>query len=712
MATHLCTILLLLAATSDTSHGEEKTTTGVISWKHSGYAIASLAHVNMHLDLDLTTTEIRLQTLYVAARAAQAAVASAPDDEYHAQFGQFALPLVETAAARTELELERLRGLQQLINATVDGAIVHESFGAPAHLRARRSNGGEAAAGAAAGVIGASGVRRMRPLRRAAAATRRTSAVMLNALRRIPMLAAARATAAAAATGARVAAGAATRAVAAATAKVAAVSILTGLGSAIGGLMSIWTAVELHNLKARVNKMAFQVKANQLAIDNNARRLDAAVAVLERLTDELEQTQRAATFLAAVAALQQGIEAASLDINIATAVIGAATNSRRLHPAAIKSSEGWTLLRTADRIARRHGFHVIASHPLHLHEAASSFIAHAGTVRIVAHLAAARHEDRLSVLRWLPSPWEQLDGIAFTPRPEKTIIAVSPDQRFYRTLTAEELLNCETAGETFLCRWQNTLHTNFTDDCLASMWKQNPVAIRQQCVITAAPAKNAVYQTARNTFLVYSRHAATATESCRQRDGKKRTRMFGLRLGPNTIHVRDDCVLYTEDAVVHPSTEIGGNGSIGLVLPWANVNASLARSTTTSELRKRMARLAAIERLPTDTAILRAWAATTDAPWPLWARITATSGALVGAAALAAAAYGCARHAAHAQTAKLNAQLEQLCKEYELSKELLTDARRRVTGLETAVAPMFLSPEEVHDAAAHITLRALTTSKT
>ncbi len=387
-------------------------------------------------------------------------------------------------------------------------------------------------------------------------------------------------------------------------------AILAGAFGLATTFLGIHNTVKLSMLAGQVNTLSsnqdtilIAIKEHQTAINNMDEKMRAVIValnIMEQVADNRAMTQ---AFLASIINLESALSLIEHQITATEEVIASITNSNRLHPSYITATASQELITQVAEAAKAIGYTSLATHPSHLFQTDASFLGEGGIIHIFTHVPTARQGDRLKVLRHVPFPILLLDTTLTTIRTAETVIAVSSDMKSYKTLTAEELAQCDKLGNTFLCKWQNSVSTDFQATCLSSLYKRDMPMVKQRCSIHMEPAADMIYQTSYNTFLLYSN---TSTTGSMQYVNEVDKRPFSIVRGLNRITVPQGCMAYSPHHMFSSTEKTSLDSNYSLSYVWEFEEINIAETITTPEERQAIVAVNQKGKLPTDVHVLKA----------------------------------------------------------------------------------------------------------
>jgi hypothetical protein len=141
---------------------------------------------------------------------------------------------------------------------------------------------------------------------------------------------------------------------------------------------------------------------------------------------------------------------------------------------------------------------------------------------VAIHVPIAKDGSTLRLYQYVPLPINIADSlITFTP--EHDIIAVSADERFFRTTTTASLARCTRIGTNHHCPDGNVLYSADKDSletfgseqqCIYSMYMHKRREIEEQCPMAFTDPTNTIVQVSNNRFTAFSPEEHLITVSC------------------------------------------------------------------------------------------------------------------------------------------------------------------------------------------------------
>jgi hypothetical protein len=176
--------------------------------------------------------------------------------------------------------------------------------------------------------------------------------------------------------------------------------------------------------------------------------------------------------------------------------------------------------------------------------------------------------ERLQLLRYRPSVINIRDGnnksITLQPDPVNTILAHGSN--LHAELSAEDLLECDRRGRTYICDHLLALHTKDRATCLGSLHAGDGQKIQQFCHLRTPDISWTAEATASGELTVLFREPTTARNTCAT-NNKPNMILHGnsvIKLGPGCRLIGDDFELRARTDVIMAGptvTNLAGNAS-------------------------------------------------------------------------------------------------------------------------------------------------------
>ena len=382
---------------------------------------------------------------------------------------------------------------------------------------------------------------------------------------------------------------------------------ILGIGSTF---LAIHNTVELNKLASEQRRLRTTMSATLHIIEAMETRLNEHEGIINRnviaikkLEAANEASWRMQISLAYGALIEASCSVLAGQIGQIGDILSTVMNSRRIHPTLFHGHQIERLFAQLRTMAKASGSELVISHPSHLFQIDTSFVQTKNGFRMFLHVPTSKSTKRLSVFFHAPLPVELDDGVMVRVHEDKDVIAINQDRTEYRVMTAAELHQCNKVEETFICQRQNILSTDFSQSCLASLFKRDPESIKMRCQVSLAPMQDEVYQTGDNTFILYSGKASMGRLTCVGQE----TRDFTIEVGHNTIQVPSGC---TASSPFHRFSASDNNklaaNDTGAGFAWDIKGLKILSEITTPEFRSQLTTINTTGSMPTNIHTLRA----------------------------------------------------------------------------------------------------------
>lgn len=281
--------------------------------------------------------------------------------------------------------------------------------------------------------------------------------------------------------------------------------------------LSIYSTVELQNVKAEADAQGNVLEETATGIDRLAHRLeDAESAIADHSTH--------ATNVAAMLMLQEvslalyAIEQRLADMeSVMTAAIGG-----RLAPAVLVDRDLKAALLHLGRQASLTNHQILLVFPSDFLQCTCSFIMNDTGFDVIAHVPMAPEDTIMSVYQYSPLPMPVHDDFYGTPTSDLSLLAVNHQEDVYRGLTQATLSTCRRIGAIFQCdkfnavrRARRTVPEGVDEElCLFSLFRRQLQHAKATCNWKLTTRPEAAVQVNRNTFAVIAQEAHRGVTTC------------------------------------------------------------------------------------------------------------------------------------------------------------------------------------------------------
>ena len=336
---------------------------------------------------------------------------------------------------------------------------------------------------------------------------------------------------------------------------VAAVIALTVFAGTVAASVygATYTNQEVASMATNVNTLS----ATQVATIRQVQHQAESHGELERFVGEVAKiTERGFSQLAATGWDRAAIDIAARRVTMQEQAIAGMLQGR-LVPAALNDVD---IKKTSTDIAKYaavQGMRPLAKFFTDYLQMETSFFSSDEGYKLFLHIPLMQLGTELRVFRHARVPIPVGHGYQVTVESEKEFIAISNDNSFYRTMTANELAECGRKGDFFFCKVGNVVRRaplkltgNFGKDpdlCLWALFTQNNHIAVQVCTVYVASAPDSVLQLSPTRFIAFNEKPHQARMECRNNSISHKKR-FAVK-GVTDIHVPAGCSVTTETHV-------------------------------------------------------------------------------------------------------------------------------------------------------------------
>ena len=183
----------------------------------------------------------------------------------------------------------------------------------------------------------------------------------------------------------------------------------------------------------------------------------------------------------------------------------------------------------------------------------TSYFYDGSDITLIIHVPMAPKNSVLRLQKLLPFPLSFSDTHFITPRPLRSMFAISSDDpRMILDLSEADLEGCHRINSMHLCERLGVLSLKLDRSCLGSLYTQRFTAAMSLCNMEVAPIQERVLQLSDNWFLVYASSAFTGYVSCTNKSADEVT----LKPGVNKIHVSPSCLVKLQDHQIYGDTAL------------------------------------------------------------------------------------------------------------------------------------------------------------
>lgn len=281
--------------------------------------------------------------------------------------------------------------------------------------------------------------------------------------------------------------------------------------------------------------------------DNHLKYLDGQVeSHNERLKDLLDNEP--STTASAFSAMQNTV----LNwIQLATSTISHA-QAHRLAPGVYSEESLEAIVSYTKDLASKKGLQNFIGHTSDLYQLETSFLynPHNKTFITFLHIPLVRQENLLKMYKYLPMPLNSqlTSNHSLMPNVGNMDIIAVGDQEAYKVLSDSDLHHCLRLANTHFCKHSNVVSINRRATCLSSIFTADPESTRQQCKFRVSPTEEAVFQKAKNEYIIFTKHPMNVQEVCQgaQSEAKRNPTSHRVTNG-ETISVKSGCKIITRE---------------------------------------------------------------------------------------------------------------------------------------------------------------------
>jgi len=322
--------------------------------------------------------------------------------------------------------------------------------------------------------------------------------------------------------------------------------ILGIFGSALSGGES-YAIEKLDHKIDKAEKEVMLLKDITQLQDNHLKYLDGQVEMhSRRLKDFLDNNPD--TTASAFSAMQN---TALNWIQLATSTITHA-QAHRLAPGVYSEEALESIVSYTTDLAFKKGLVNFIHHTSDLYQLETSFLYNPQnkTFITILHIPLVRPENLLKMYKYLPMPLNSqlTSNHSLMPNVGHMDIIAVGGQEAYKVLSDSDLHNCLILANTHFCKHSNVVSINRRATCLSSIFSADAESTRQQCKFWVTPMKEAVYQKAKNEYIIFTKHPMYIQEVCggAQTSAKTNTSFHRVTNG-ETVQVRAGCKIMTRE---------------------------------------------------------------------------------------------------------------------------------------------------------------------
>ena len=186
----------------------------------------------------------------------------------------------------------------------------------------------------------------------------------------------------------------------------------------------------------------------------------------------------------------------------------------------VEAEAGMTVVK---KRAESRGLSLVFPHPLDFYKCQSTLFRTAtpGILAVYIHVPLFR-PPLFFLYEYLPLPlYVASQNKTATPQPDHAYLIVNPQRNLYQTMTSSQLSNCQSSyqNDVTFCSNSQPFRKDFENDCLASLYRNDPSAIVANCKFGISPAdKEVILSKDDSSFLVFSPHKISVRVSCDDHD--------------------------------------------------------------------------------------------------------------------------------------------------------------------------------------------------
>jgi len=187
----------------------------------------------------------------------------------------------------------------------------------------------------------------------------------------------------------------------------------------------------------------------------------------------------------------------------------------RLSPFLLSAEQLQHLFGSLKGKAARLNTKLLLEQPSDLFQIETSFSFDGVDVTLLMHVPMVDNSALLRLHRFLPFPLSFSDTHSLTPRPHKSLFAISSNEpRLSLELTEADLEGCYRVNSVYLCERLGVLSRRLDQTCLGALYNQNFKVALDLCNMDVTTAIERVVQLNDNWFLVHAVKAFTALMNC------------------------------------------------------------------------------------------------------------------------------------------------------------------------------------------------------
>lgn len=338
------------------------------------------------------------------------------------------------------------------------------------------------------------------------------------------------------------------------------IGLLVGLGAItgiVGTALGLYDLTKLNEIEDRVGAVEAEtqliihnINEDRLQINLNAKNL----AELANMTAEFihfqldeDEAQHAEAF---------GVEYFSTQIDNAAAMEREVQNliegaSRHRVPVSLLTNHQLDqAFKDITNRAHTRQYEPIIDHAMGLLQVETSFLLKDGKLVFFAHVPLARKNNSMMLYRYAPLPLHVLSDKLILAEPRRDLIAISPDQKYFRALSSSELARCQHYNRYYVCPNHSIQAKDKNSTCVGALWIQDTKGIQTHCKLRLHPRKDMAHQLSANLFIMYIRKAINTNLACG--NGSKPLFLENF----HQQHIGPDCVLETNDLVLRGDMDL------------------------------------------------------------------------------------------------------------------------------------------------------------
>lgn len=342
--------------------------------------------------------------------------------------------------------------------------------------------------------------------------------------------------------------------------------ILSGFGL-LGTFMSLYNTYEIANLQSAVGDIQ---KQNEQMIDV-LQQHETRVATLEADVKKLGDTcQLLASTLGALseetavlkvtARVSRMYTVLKTHVDTVTDLITQAMN-HRLSVKMVRTRYLLDILARAEKKAKKRGYHLLVTDPLHLLQTETSFVYSHQEISLFVHVPMVRKHGLLTLFKFVPFPitygkQDETPETILTLEPREQLIGVGEKYELHKAMKVEDLGQCEKVGQTFICKHKSILHKKAEDSCIGSIFFNKVDRAHQICPVLIHNPKETVHQLEGDKFSLFSPSAQQVVINC----GDGTHNRINLAPGMGEIPMHGDCQAESERHLFYSDYDINESG--------------------------------------------------------------------------------------------------------------------------------------------------------